>query len=221
MIDRCSICLRKFCKVSPSILGKVHAPKHVPRVPVQDESVYLGLGSNVGNRIAHLRAGLASLDKHGLKLRTVSSFYLTEPDLRTVSGESMDTDAKQTGHPWYVNCVAIIDNAPTAEQLVNLCLLIEQENGRSRHHTFNSNDSFEPRTLDLDVLMIGERGIEDLSIQVPHPRMQNRRFVLAPLAEIASLTRHPTIDATIGEMLDALPERERVWLLAPAWSKVG
>ena len=75
--------------------------------------------------------------------------------------------------------------------------------------------------MDLDVLMIGERVIEDLSIQVPHPRMQNRRFVLAPLAEIASLTRHPTIDATIGEMLDALPERERVWLLAPAWSKVG
>ena len=188
---------------------------------MQDESVYLGLGSNVGNRIAHLRAGLASLGKHGLKLRTVSSFYLTEPDLRTGSGESMDTDAKQTGHPWYVNCVAIIDNAPTAEQLVNLCLVIEQENGRSRHHTFKSNDSFEPRTLDLDVLMIGERVIEDLSIQIPHPRMKNRRFVLAPLAEIASMTRHPTIDATIGEMLDALPERERVWLLAPAWGKVG
>ena len=196
-------------------------PNMSPRVPVQDESVYLGLGSNVGNRIAHLRAGLASLRKHGLKLRTVSSFYLTEPDLRTGSDESMVTDAKQTGHPWYVNCVAIIDNAPTAEQLVNLCLVIEQENGRSRHDTSKGNDSFEPRTLDLDVLMIGERVIESLSVQVPHPRMQDRRFVLAPLAEIASLTRHPIIGATIGEMLDALPEQERVWLLAPAWGKVG
>ena len=196
-------------------------PNMSPRVPVQDESVYLGLGSNVGNRIAHLRAGLASLRKHGLKLRTVSSFYLTEPDLRTGSDESMVTDAKQTGHPWYVNCVAIIDNAPTAEQLVNLCLVIEQENGRSRHDTSKGNDSFEPRTLDLDVLMIGESVIENLSVQIPHPRMQDRRFVLAPLAEIASLTRHPTIGATIGEMLDALPEQERVWLLAPAWGKVG
>lgn len=74
-------------------------PNMSPRVPVQDESVYLGLGSNVGNRIAHLRAGLAGLRKHGLRLRTVSAFYLTEPDLRTGSGESMGADAKQTDHP--------------------------------------------------------------------------------------------------------------------------
>ena len=188
---------------------------------MQDESVYLGLGSNVGNRIAHLRAGLAGLRKHGLRLRTVSAFYLTEPDLRTGSGESMGADAKQTDHPWYVNCVAIIDNAPTAEQLVNLCLVIEQENGRSRHHTSKGNDSFEPRTLDLDVLMSGERVIESLSVQVPHPRMQDRRFVLAPLAEVAPLARHPVVGVTIVEMLDVLPEQERVWLLAPARGKVS
>ena len=196
-------------------------PNISPRVPVQAESVYLGLGSNVGNRIAHLRAGLAGLRKHGLRLRTVSAFYLTEPDLRTGSGESMGADAKQTDHPWYVNCVAIIDNAPTAEQLVDLCLTIEQENGRSRHHTSKDNDSFEPRTLDLDVLMIGERVIENSSVHIPHPRMQDRRFVLAPLAAVAPLARHPVVGVTIGEMLDVLPEQERVWLLAPARGKVS
>lgn len=186
---------------------------------MQDESVYLGLGSNVGNRIAHLRSGLAGLRKHGLELRTVSSFYLTEPDLRR--GGREPTEAGRIDHPWYVNCVAAIEDASTAEQLLDLCLAVEQENGRSRHSAPKGNDFPEPRTLDLDVLMIGEHVIENSLIRVPHPRMQDRRFVLAPLAEIAPETRHPVTQTTIGDLLSALPEQERVWLLAPARSDVS
>ncbi len=178
---------------------------------MQDESVYLGLGSNVGNRIAHLRAGLAGLRKRGLKLRAVSSFYLTEPDLRAGSPGTATTD-----HPWYVNCVAAVDDAPNADLLMDLCLEVEEDHGRPRRTTSAEYGPPEPRTLDIDVLMIGERIIEDTAIRVPHPRMQERRFVLAPLAEIAPQARHPVTEATISDMLDALPQRERVWLLAPS-----
>ena len=185
---------------------------------MQDESVYLGLGSNVGNRIAHLRAGLAGLREHGLRLRAISSFYLTEPDLRAGNGEPAGIEG--TDHPWYINCVAAVDGAPAADQLLELCLAVEHERGRSRRPASEGCGPPEPRILDVDVLMIGERTIENSSIRVPHPRMQDRRFVLAPLAEIAPQARHPVAGETIGDMLTALPERERVWLLAPPPSEV-
>lgn len=201
---------------------------------MHNESVYLGLGSNVGNRIAHLRAGLAGLRERGLKLRAVSSFYLTEPDLRAGDpaaanlrpgtlgapnsrpGGDQPTKPENTNHPWYVNCVAAVDDAPDADQLLDLCLRVEAEHGRPRRPTSEDHGPPEPRTLDIDVLMIGERIIEGSSIRVPHPWMQERRFVLAPLAEIAPQARHPVAEATISGMLDALPQRERVWLLAPS-----
>ncbi|MCH7823409.1 MAG: 2-amino-4-hydroxy-6-hydroxymethyldihydropteridine diphosphokinase [Acidobacteria bacterium] len=196
---------------------------------MRDERVYLGLGSNVGNRIAHLRAGLAGLRERGLRLRAVSSFYLTEPDLRPGNPTEADlrpsseepTELEETDHPWYVNCVAAVVDAPAADQLLDLCLAVEEEHGYRRRPTSEDCGPPQPRMLDVDVLMIGERIIEDSSIRVPHPWMQDRRFVLVPFAEIAPRARHPVAGATIGDMLTALPERERVWLLAPPPSEVG
>ncbi len=195
------------------------APAHRGHHRFRYENVYLGLGSNVGNRIAHLRAGLTGLRERGLRLGAISSFYLTEPDLRRGSGEPVEVE--ETDHPWYINCVAAVDDAPAADQLLDLCLAVEEEHGRSRRPTSEGCGPPVPRVLDVDVLMIGERIIEDSSIRVPHPRMRDRRFVLAPLAEIAPQARHPVAGATIGDMLTALPERERVWLLAPPPSEVG
>lgn len=137
---------------------------------MQDEIVYLGLGSNVGNRTAHLRAGLAGLRQSGLELRAVSSFYLTEPDL----GVSDSDDEAPVDHPWYVNCVAAVDNAPAADELMGLCLAVELEHGRARADAPTTGP--QPRTLDIDILMIGDSVIDCLSIRVPHPRMQDRRF---------------------------------------------
>jgi 7,8-dihydro-6-hydroxymethylpterin-pyrophosphokinase len=240
------------------------------------------LGSNLGNRPAHLAAGLAGLRELGLSVGPVSSLYLTEPDLRpaglahapdaqgnrheigrsAVSRDRADwrrtarqlTSASRSNHPWYVNCVAAIDGAPAARELLRMCLEIERRHGRSRsaeravgvasasappskmeqpqparvdagaggspasdkgETTRADRDGPRPRTLDLDILLIGAEVIDEPGLQVPHLRLESRRFVLEPLAEIAAGVRHPTAGATIGELLERLPAGEGVWLLAP------
>lgn len=190
---------------------------------MRSEVVYLGLGSNVGDRVAHLRAGLRGLRQHGLRLRAVSSFYVTEPDLRTAATDETQEARGEPGgnkmpehHPWYINCVAGFDRAPPPRTLLEICLEIERAEGRERRRAQpGSNGAPRPRTLDIDLLLFGERVIDEADLVLPHPRMAQRRFVLAPLAEIAPRLRHPVSGATIAELLDELPERERVELIEP------
>lgn len=180
---------------------------------MQTDDVYVGLGSNLGNRAVHLGAGLEGLRRSGLAIRAVSSLYLTEPDLGTESSSEGDA------HPWYVNCVVRVGGADDARRLLDTCLTIEQGEGRSRRSASGCPDDARPaplpRRLDLDVLLFGEAVIEGPGLRVPHPRMHERRFVLQPLAELAADTRHPEKDLTVGELLARLPDAERVWLLAP------
>jgi len=185
---------------------------------VHDESVYLGLGSNVGNRAAHLRAALAGLQDRGLRLRAVSSFYLTEPDLRPRAGGTYiparpHGTSEAGAHPWYVNCAAAFEDAPEPGELLALCREVEDAHGRRRDALPTGSDEPQPRTLDIDVLLMGNRVIDEPGLTVPHPRMSQRRFVLLPLAEIAPDLKHPVAGTSIREMLAALPERERVDLL--------
>jgi len=182
---------------------------------VHDESVYLGLGSNVGNRAAHLRAALAGLQDRGLRLRAVSSFYLTEPDLRPRADVLAGPEGtnESGAHPWYVNCAAAFEDAPEPGELLALCREVEGAHGRRRDGLPTGSPEPQPRTLDIDVLLMGDRVIDEPGLTVPHPRMSQRRFVLLPLAEIAPDLKHPVADTSIREMLAALPERERVELL--------
>ena len=131
---------------------------------------YVGLGANLGADAGELCAILRdALDLLGLAPGTVvvacSSFYLTAP-----------VDA---AGPDYVNAVAALDTTLDASSLLAVCLSIEQLHGRERpfHHA--------PRTLDLDLLMHGESSIDTTYLTLPHPRMHERAFVLAPLVEIA------------------------------------
>jgi len=194
---------------------------------VHKEIVYLGLGSNLGDRAEHLRAGLAELQRRGLRLRAVSSFYLTEPDLRPEHrpAEPVVPGAppheRESGHPWYVNCVAAFDEAPEPRRLLELCLEVERDEGRTREPSpAKGNGGPHPRTLDIDVLLVGERVIDEPGLRVPHPRMTQRRFVLEPLAEIQPELIHPTTGESIGGLLAALPQRERVTPLEPRSSEV-
>lgn len=191
-------------------------------------SVYLGLGSNVGNRPRNLKAGLRALREAGVEVRRASSLYLTEP-----VGDPDD--------PWYVNCVVALHEPPAADELLEACLAAERRAGRRPLPPGATRDpaastpprdpaasgaarspavSRPPRELDVDLLLYGELLRDDPELTVPHPRMHQRRFVLQPLAEIAPRARHPGRDRSVREMLadlaglDEPGAREGVWLLA-------
>jgi 2-amino-4-hydroxy-6-hydroxymethyldihydropteridine diphosphokinase len=156
--------------------------------------VYLSLGSNVGDREANLREAIARLGELG-EVSAVSSFYETEP---------VETSAQ----PWFLNCAVRLDTEKMPRQLIAAILSLEQSMGRQRRK------EKAPRTIDIDILLFGSSIIELPSLTVPHPRMHQRRFVLEPLAEIASEARHPVFKRTIRELRDALPPGQQVKKMA-------
>ena len=153
--------------------------------------VFIGLGSNLGDRPALLAQGLARLAFAGFDVTRSSSLYLTEP----VDAPPQD---------WFVNAVAAGSTSLTPEQLLAACLEVEQALGRERviHHG--------PRTLDLDILIYGDERRDGPDLTLPHPRMHERRFVLTPLCELAPDLRHPRLGVTMGELLLRCPDRSRV-----------
>lgn len=125
---------------------------------------YLGLGSNLGDREAHLASALDRLVAVGL-VRT-SPYYETDP----VGGPEQGP---------YLNCVAELDTDLSARQLLSVCGRLEAAAERVRDQRWG------PRTLDVDVLLVGDLTVDEPDLEVPHPRMWERRFVLAPLADLA------------------------------------
>jgi 2-amino-4-hydroxy-6-hydroxymethyldihydropteridine diphosphokinase len=125
---------------------------------------YLGLGSNLGDRRAHLRAAVAALPD----VAAVSPVYETEP----VGGPA--------GQQPYLNVVVALETELTPRDLLDLGHQLEQAAGRVR------TEPDGPRTLDVDVLLVGDLSVREPDLVVPHPRMWERRFVLAPLADLAS-----------------------------------
>lgn len=150
------------------------------------QTVYLSLGSNQGDRLANLRAAIAALGSLG-KVTAVSSFYETEP-------------VEYIQQPWFVNCAVALETEKTPEQLLSAVLKIERNMGRRR----NPNQVKGPRPIDIDILLFGPSIIDTAALIIPHPAMQERRFVLEPLAEIAPQERHPVLKQTVRELLEAL-----------------
>ena len=154
------------------------------------EFVYLSLGSNLGDRAAHLRAAIERVSKAGT-VKATSSFYETEPvDFRD--------------QPWFFNCVVALETAKTPRELLAYALAIEEKMGRRRAPDKG------PRTIDIDILLFGDRVIDEPGLKIPHPAMQERRFVLEPLAEIAPKAFHPVLKKTARELLVELPAGQRV-----------
>ena len=152
--------------------------------------VYLSLGSNVGDRPANLKEAVARLAGLG-RVARVSSFYETEP-------------VEMTSQPWFLNCAVSLDTETSVRHLMTSLLEIEQEMGRRRSQLKG------PRTIDMDILLFGDSVISEKGLTVPHPAMQQRRFVLEPLAEIAAEVRHPVLQKTIKELRDSLPAGQDV-----------
>ena len=148
--------------------------------------VYLSLGSNIGDREANLRAALERLPRPGLGLLRVSPIYETEP-------------LDYTDQRWFLNLVAEAETSLLPMQLLAHTAKIERELGRVRTVAKG------PRTIDIDILLYGNAVVRTVRLEVPHPRMAERRFVLAPLSDLAPDLRHPVSRSTVREMLEAAP----------------
>ncbi len=148
--------------------------------------IYLSLGSNIGDREANLRKaveGLEALDVHVLR---ASRIYETEP-------------VDYVDQAWFLNQVVEAETALFPMQLLIRIARIERELGRTR--TVPKG----PRTLDIDILFYAEAVVHTARLEIPHPRMAERRFVLLPLAELAPDLRHPVTGLSVRQMLQKAP----------------
>ena len=152
---------------------------------------YVGLGSNLGDREVYLRAGIEGLARRGLVPHALSSVWETQP--------------VDTGEPlWFLNMAVRVATGLSPEEVLDRLLEVEAEAGRVR----TSRNA--PRVLDLDLLMLGNFRRDGGRLVLPHPRMWERRFVLAPLDEIAPGLVNPCSGRTVREELAALPDPHAV-----------
>jgi 2-amino-4-hydroxy-6-hydroxymethyldihydropteridine diphosphokinase len=164
------------------------------------KTVYLGLGSNIGDRAAHLREAVDKLQARDLRLRRASSLYETEPmGLREQA--------------WFLNQVAEFETELFPLQLLQRIRRIERQLGRKRV-VVNG-----PRTIDIDILLYANSIVKTPELEVPHPRYRERRFVLEPLAELNAELRDPETRQTVAQLLNAV-RAQIVRPLAPDQSQI-
>ena len=145
-------------------------------------NIYIGLGSNVGDREANLKRALAALAPE-ITVTKLSSVRETEP-------------MYNTQQPKFLNAVAEATTELSPQAAFEKLESIEKEMGEHEHN--------QPRTIDLDLLFYGREVVQTPDLTVPHPRLAERRFVLEPLAEIAPSLMHPVFNVTVSELLGFL-----------------
>lgn len=156
-------------------------------------TAHIALGSNLGDREATIRRAVATLDEHdGVDVLRLSSIRETEP-----------VGSRDQGP--YLNAVVEVRTSLSARALLEMCLTIEAAHGRDRRRI----ERWGPRTIDLDLLLYGDAVIDEPGLHVPHPRLQERLFVLEPLAELIPTQTHPLLDRTIQSLLTERRSGER------------
>jgi 2-amino-4-hydroxy-6-hydroxymethyldihydropteridine diphosphokinase len=159
--------------------------------------IYIAMGSNVGDRAAMLARAVEEMNRAGLRVLRESSLYATQP----VGGPPQ---------AWFLNAVVEAETDWMPLRVLHALQKIERSMGRRRTVLRG------PRTLDLDILFYGSSVIRSRELEVPHPRLPQRRFVLAPLAELAPALSHPLLHKTIGELLAESIDSSQVRRWQPA-----
>jgi len=167
----------------------------------EERAVYLGLGSNLGNREGNLRMALRLLEPL-CRVEAVSSLYETAP----VGVEDQ---------PPFYNAVCRVTTGLEPEALLRFLQRVEFEVGRRP-----GGPRWGPRPIDLDILFYGDRVVESADLVVPHPQLAERPFVLVPLAEIAPELRHPALEKTVRELLTAVGEQGVALVVPAGWERL-
>jgi 2-amino-4-hydroxy-6-hydroxymethyldihydropteridine diphosphokinase len=164
--------------------------------------IYLSLGSNLGDRATNLARAIEAILEIGMRVLRRSSIYETEP---------VDFLAQ----PWFLNCVVEAETSLAPRQLLEGLQSIERK--------FSSRKLVPrgPRIIDLDVLFYGAEVIHEAGMEIPHPRLAERRFVLVPLAELAPELCHPVARKTAAELLAATQDRSAVRIWQPPQGSSG
>ena len=171
------------------------------------KTIYLSLGSNRKDRGRNIASAIEALGAHGVRVMRRSSLYETEP-----------VDARGG---WFLNRVVEAETDLMPRQLMRALLVIERSLGRERHTPVDLQGPREPRTIDMDILLFGSSVVQAPDLEIPHPRMAERRFVLAPLAEIAPGVRHPVLQQVIAELLALAPDRSQVRRISQPGAQAG
>lgn len=158
--------------------------------------IYLSLGSNLGDREANIARAVDELRRRGVRVTRQSSIYETEPvEIREQA--------------WFLNGVIEAETEKSPLELLRVLLEIERAMGRVRSVKYG------PRLIDMDILFFGSATIDSQELVVPHPRLAERKFVLAPLAEIAPDIQHPVLRKTAAELLASPLDHSEVRLWFP------
>ena len=165
------------------------------------ETVYIGFGSNLGDRLDFCDRAVTLLSLlPATQVTAVSSLYETEPV----------NDAGNPGSGWFLNGVVQLETEIAPNSLLEVCREIEKALGRNQERRDG------PRTLDLDLLFYGTRIINEPALVIPHPRLYLRRFVLTPMVELDPDWCHPVLKRTVKDLLEHLADEAQVRRLAPA-----
>ena len=166
----------------------------------QEISVFLGLGGNLGEPLAAFRRTRQQLSEHPATRECRSSpLYQTPP----VGGPE--------GQPDYLNAVLGLKTRLDPCELLSFCLALEKAEGRERKEHWGA------RTLDIDLLLFGEQQLNEKNLEIPHPRLMERQFVLLPLVALAPGLRHPISGVSLQEQLNRLPRVENIHILKLDW----
>jgi 2-amino-4-hydroxy-6-hydroxymethyldihydropteridine diphosphokinase len=168
--------------------------------------VFLSVGSNLGDRIAHVRTALARLQElPDVTFLDASRLYVTEP------WERRPGDVAEDREGWFYNCVVALETTLEPLALLERVQSIEAMLGRVRTAAAHEAQRYEPRTMDIDILLYGDRVISGHDrLHVPHLLLHERGFELRPLADLAPDLEHPVLYETVQELLDRLEDEHAV-----------